>query len=157
MHLRDTPPGPYIGTTCRERELPLDHIYTWLTTQGHGEPPRISDQLNARATSETKRTLKRINIIHSLIHSNKTDMIRMIMMAKWYLSNHVGLKLSDICLIKARKSSEKNLTQETCPDRGSNRARCVTGAHSTSCSAAVDEVKSQNYIFLLVFIFFEIQ
>ena len=36
----------------------MDHIYihTFLTTQGHGGPPWISDQLNARATSETTRT-----------------------------------------------------------------------------------------------------
>ena len=55
---------------------------TFLTTQGHGGPPRMSDQLNAGATSETTRTLKTIHIIHSLIHSNKADMIRIIMMDK---------------------------------------------------------------------------
>ena len=36
--------------TCRVRELTLVHIHTFLTTQGHGGPPRISDQLNAGAT-----------------------------------------------------------------------------------------------------------
>ena len=55
---------------------------TFLTTQGHEEPPRMSDQFNAGATSETTQTLKTIHTIHSLIHSNKADMIRIIMMAK---------------------------------------------------------------------------
>ena len=57
------------------------HTY-FLTTQGHGGPPQMSYQLNAGATSETTRTLKTINNIHSHIHSNKTDMRRMIMMVK---------------------------------------------------------------------------
>ena len=87
-----TPPGPYRATTCRERELTLDHINIFLTTEGHGGPPRMSDPLNAGATSETTRTLKTIHTIHSIIHSNKTD-IRMIMMAKWY-SGNMGPKAS---------------------------------------------------------------
>ena len=36
--------------------LTLDHIDAFLTTQGHGEPPRMRDQLNAGATSETTWT-----------------------------------------------------------------------------------------------------
>ena len=47
------PPGPYTATTCRERELTLDHIglHTFLTTQGHGGSPRMRDQLNAGVTN----------------------------------------------------------------------------------------------------------
>ena len=69
-----TPPGPYIATTCRERELTLDHIHTFLTTLRHDGPPWMSDQLNAGATSETTRTWKTIHTLHSPIHSNKTNM-----------------------------------------------------------------------------------
>ena len=54
-------------TTCRERELTLDHIHTFLTTQGYGGPSRIRDQLNAGATSETTRTCKTIHTIHAPI------------------------------------------------------------------------------------------
>ena len=64
-------------------ELTLDHIYTVLTTQGHGEPPQMRDQLNAGAISETTRTLKMIHIIHSRIHSNKVDMRRIVTMGRW--------------------------------------------------------------------------
>ena len=70
-----TPPGPYRATTCRERELTLDHIHTFLTTQGHGGPPcRMRDQLNAGATSETTQTWKTIHTFHVTIHSNKANM-----------------------------------------------------------------------------------
>ena len=44
-----------------------------------------------------------------------------------------GLKLPDICLTGEEKP-QKNLTQETCR----TRARCVTSAHATTCSTAVD-------------------
>ena len=47
---------PQRATTCQERELTLNHIHTFLTTQGHGLPSRIRDQLNSGATSETSRT-----------------------------------------------------------------------------------------------------
>ena len=48
-----------------------------------------------------------------------------------------GLERPDICLTGEEKL-RKNLTQETCPDRGSNRARCPTGAHATAWPTAVD-------------------
>ena len=110
-----TPPGPYWATTCRER----DHIHNFLTTQGHWGPLRFSDQLNTGATSEKTLTLKTIHTIHSHIHSNKADMIRVIIMAKWYSGNHVGLKLPGICHIGEEKP-RKNLTKETYRDRRSN-------------------------------------
>ena len=56
--MRLTPPGPYRAVTCRERELAVDHIHTFLYTQGHGGPPRMKDQLSAGATSEATRTLR---------------------------------------------------------------------------------------------------
>ena len=45
----------------------MDHIHTFLTTQGHGGPPRMSDQPNA----ETAQT---INTKHTLSHPNKANM-----------------------------------------------------------------------------------
>ena len=61
-----------------------------------------------------------MRIIHSHVHSNKADMIRVIMTAKLYSGNHVDLKFPDICLTGEEKNPKKNLAQETCPDRGSN-------------------------------------
>ena len=68
-----TPPGPYRATTCRERELTQDHIHTFLTTQGHGGPPRMSDQFSAGATSETTQTRKTIHTKHTFSHPNKAN------------------------------------------------------------------------------------
>ena len=52
----------------------MDHIHTFFTTQGHGGPPRMSDQLNAGATSETAQTGNTIHIKHTLSHRNKANM-----------------------------------------------------------------------------------
>ena len=106
-----TPPGPYRAMTFREWELAVDHIHTLLSTQGPGGPPQIGDQFNSGATSETTRTLKTIHTIHLHIHSNKADMIRTIMIAKWYSSY--------ICLTGEEKP-RKHFTQEKSPDWGSN-------------------------------------
>ena len=87
------PPGHYRATTCWERELTLDHIHPFLTAQGHGGHPWMSDQLNSGAPSDITRTLKTTHTMHSHIHCNKADMRRMIMMAKWYLGT-LGPKAS---------------------------------------------------------------
>ena len=50
------------------------HRHTFLTTQGHGEPPRMSDQPDAGATSETAQTWKTIHTKHTPIHTNKANM-----------------------------------------------------------------------------------
>ena len=52
----------------------MDHIHTFLTTHGHGGPPRMSDQPYAGATSETAQTWKTIHTTHTLSHSNKANM-----------------------------------------------------------------------------------
>ena len=50
----------------------------------------------------------------------------------------VGLKLPDIHLIGEEKP-RKNLTQETCPDRGSNPGPLHDKPDATTCSTAVDQ------------------
>ena len=52
----------------------MDHIHTFLTTQGHGGPPQMSDQPNAGATSETAQTWKTIHTKLTLSHPNKANM-----------------------------------------------------------------------------------
>ena len=52
----------------------MDHIHTFLTTQGHGGPPRMSEQPNAGAISETAQTWKTIHIKHTLSHPKKANM-----------------------------------------------------------------------------------
>ena len=67
------------------------HTRTWRAS-----PDQWSGQCSA--TSKTTRTSKTIHTVHSLSHSNMADMLRMVMTAKWYSGNHVGLKLPDFCL-----------------------------------------------------------
>ena len=55
-----------------------------------------------------------------------------------------GLKLPDIHLTSEEKP-RKNLTQETCPDRGSNPGPLRVKRHATTCSTAVD-IKYSNLL-----------
>ena len=102
-----TRPGPYKAMACRERELAVDHIHTFLTTQRHRGLLEVSVQLNAGATSETTRTLKTIHIIHS----NKADMRRLIRRPSDIRGpgDLVGLKLPDMCLTDEEKTSIRKL------------------------------------------------
>ena len=100
------------NTLLKNFGVPSYHTMTWRS-------PRMSDQLNARATSETTRTWNAIHTIYSHIYCSKADMRRMIMMAKWYSVNHVGLNLPYICRTGEEKF-RKNLIKETCPNRRSN-------------------------------------
>ena len=119
---------------CRERELTLDHIHTFLTTQGHGVPPRMRNQLNAVAISETKRTWKTIHTSQASIHSNKANM-KSLLWRPNDIRGPCGPKSS--CHLSFRwGKTPKNLTQDTCPDRESNpgplrdRRTCYSLLHS---------------------------
>ena len=132
MHFTwNTPPGPYRGMTCRERELTLDYAHTFLTTLGHRGPPRISDQLNAGATSETRQTWKTIHNIHASFHSNKANMkgwfwrpndIRGPCEPKdsWHLSYKWG------------KTPKKTSPRRLFPTGDRIRTRCTTSVHATA-------------------------
>ena len=115
-------------------KLWITHIL-FLTTQGHGGPPRMSDQLNAGATSEDNTNVKD-NTLQAHTHLyQQGEYGMMITVAKWYSGTLGGLKFPDICL-KGEEKPRKNLTQETCPDRGSSpgplrdRSACFCLSHS---------------------------
>ena len=104
-----TPPGSYRATTCRERELTLDHIHIFDHTITWG----MRSQLNAGDTSETTRTWKTIHTIHAPIHTNKANMKGWLWRPNDIL-DLVGLKLPDICLRgkeKPRKTHPGNLSR----------------------------------------------
>ena len=133
------PPGPYRATTCRERELTLDHIHTFLTTQGYGGSPRMWDQVNAGATSETIQTWKTIHTIHALIHSNKVNMKGWL----WRpddIRGPCGPKASWHYLTCEGKKT-KSSPRKPVPTGNRTRARCVTGAHATAYPTAVDKMR----------------
>ena len=81
------------------------HTY-FLTTHGHGVPPRMSDQLNAGATSETTRTLKTIHTIHSFILTRRY--VKHDYDSQMKFGEPWDLKLPDICLT-GEENPEKKL------------------------------------------------
>ena len=96
-----------------------------------------SDQTNAGATSKTTRTLKTIYIIHVHIHSNKADVRRMINYGQMIFGDLAGLRLPEISY-RCGKTPEKTSPRNLVPIGDRTRARCVTVAHATACSTAVD-------------------
>ena len=112
----------------------MDHIHTFSTTQGHGGPPRMSDQPYAGATSETAQTWK---TIHTLSHPNKANM-------EWWLrrSNDIrgpwGPKISWHLSYRWGKTPKNTPPRKLVPTGDRTRARCVTSAHAATCSTAVD-------------------
>ena len=78
----------------------------------------MSDQLDAGATSETALTWKTIHTSHSPIHSKKANVKGWLWRLN-YIRGPYGPKASWHSSYRWGKTP-KNLTQETCPDRGSN-------------------------------------
>ena len=112
-----TPPGPYRATTCRGRELNYGSHTYFLTTQGHGEPPGwVISPMPWPPPRQHKHERQYTPSTHSVIPKREYGMM---MTAKWYSGTLGGLKFPDIRLTGEEKP-RKNVTQETCPDRGSN-------------------------------------
>ena len=91
----------------------MDHRHTFLTTQRHGGPPRMSDQPPPRQHKHNERQYTPST--HSVIQTRqiwKDDYD-----GQMIFGDLVGLKFSDISLTGEEKP-RINLTQETSPDRG---------------------------------------
>ena len=73
-----TSAGLYKAMICRAGELAVDHIHTFLTTQGHGLPRWVISWIPGPPPRQDE------HFIHSHIHYNQQDYRRMIMMTKWY-------------------------------------------------------------------------
>ena len=61
----------------------------------------------------------------------RNEWVWMIMMAKWYSG-------TSTFVLQVRKNPEKSSPRKLVPTGDRTRARCVTGAHATTCSTAVD-------------------
>ena len=138
-----TPPGPNSVTACRDQELTLDHIHTFLPHKDMEGLPGWGITLNAGATSETTQTWKTIHTIHAPIHSKKATMkgwlwrsndIRgpCVPKASWCLSYRWG------------KNLKKNSPRKLVPNGHRTRDRWFTGVHATSYSTAVDMKLTYN-------------
>ena len=129
------PPGPYRATTCWGRELNFgshtyffDHTRTWRAS-----PDEWSAQCRGHLRDSTNMKDNTYQTHTQSYQQGEYGM--MIMTAKFIFGNLVGLKFPDIC-VTGEEKPRKNLTQETCPDRGSNpgplhdRRACYCLSHS---------------------------
>ena len=114
-----TPPGPYRATTCRGRELIcgwhtyfFDHTRTWRASP---------DEWSAQCRGHLRDSTNMKDYTHQAHtqSSQQGEYGMMITTAKWY-SGTLGAKSFLTFVWQTRKNPKKNLTQETCPDRGSN-------------------------------------
>ena len=110
---------------CWERKLTLDHIHTFFTIQGNGGPPWMMVQLNAGPPPRQHKHERRYTsstylfILTRRIWKNDYD-------GQMIFGDPVGLKLPVICLTGEEKP-RKNLTQQTCPNWGSNPGLLCNG------------------------------
>ena len=109
------------------------HTY-FLTTQGYGGPPRVREQLNTTPRQHEHYRRHR-SFTQTFIPTRRV-------WDRWlWWPNDIrgtrGLKLPDNSFTdteKLRKTSPRKLI----PTGDRTQARCVTEAHATACSTAVD-------------------
>ena len=112
------PPGPYRATTCRGRELNyeshtyfFDHTRTWRDSQ---------DQWSAQCRGHLRDSTNMNDNTHQAhTQSSQQGEYGMMITSQMIFGDLRGQKFPDICLTGEEKP-RKNLTQETCPDRGLN-------------------------------------
>ena len=114
------PLGPYRSTTCWGRKLFsgshtyfFDHTRTWRASPNEGSAQcrgHLRDSTNMKDDTHQAHTQS--------LQQSEYEM--MMMASRWYSGTFVDLKFPDMCLTGEEKPRKKNLTQETCPERGSN-------------------------------------
>ena len=135
------PPGPYRATTCQERELNsgsyfFDHTRTWRASPDEGS-------VQCRAHLRDNSNIKEIYISHAPNHSNKANMKGWLWRpndirgpygpkASWHLSYRWG------------KIPKKNSSGKPAPIGDRKWVHCVTGAHATACSTAVNNSRRKG-------------
>ena len=105
---------------------------SFLTTQGDEGPPTKQHELERRFTPFT----------HPLILTRR--MWEDDYYGQMIFGDLVDLKLPDICLTDEEKTPKKSL-RKLVPTGDWTRARCLTGAHATACSTAVDHFQDKIY------------
>ena len=138
-----TPPGPYRATTCRGRELNyeshtyfFDHTRTWRAS-----PDEWSTQRRGHLRDSTNM---KDNTHQAHAQSSQQGEYGMMMTtAKWY-SGTLGALSFPIFVLQVRKNPEKTSPRKLVPTGDRTRACCVTSAHATTCSTAVDAVVGKH-------------
>ena len=114
-----TPPGLYRATTCRGKGIKLwiTYILFWPHKDMEGLPGWVISPKPGPPPRQHKHERQYTPSTHSVIPTRRiwNDDYN----GQMILRNLGGLKFPNICLTGEEKP-RKNLTQETCPDRGSN-------------------------------------
>ena len=144
-----TPPGPYRATTCRGRELISgSHTYFFDHTRTmEGLPGWVIGPLPGPPPRQHKHERQYTPSTHSVIPTGRiwNDDYD----GQMIFGDLRGLKFPDICLTGEEKP-RKHLTQETCPDRGSNlgplrdKHACNHLLHSGGRLLSLDSKKFSN-------------
>ena len=104
----------------------------FLTTQGHGGPPRMSDQPDAGPPPrQHKHERQYTPSIQPFIPTRRIWNDRF-----------------PTFVLQVRKNPEKTSPRKPAPTGDRTRARCVTSAHATTCSTAVDSIYCNLQYFL---------
>ena len=140
-----TPHGAYRATTCRERELTLDHIHTFLQHRDmEGHPGWGISSMPGPPPRQHEHERRYSPFMHPFILTSR--ILKLDYDDQIIFGDFEGLKLPDICRTGEEKTRKKNLTQETCPDRGSNtvplreRRACYRLLHSGEYSLSLSYV-----------------
>ena len=133
-----TPPGPYRATTCRRRELNYgSHTYFFDHTRTmEGLPGWAMSPMPGPPPKQHKHERQYTPSTHSVIPTRQIwndDYV-----GQMIFGDLGGLKFPDICLTGEEKPRKKTLPRKPVPTGDRTRARCVTSAHTTTCSTAVD-------------------
>ena len=137
-----TPSGPYSATTCRERELTLDHIILfWLHKGMEGLPGWGISSMSGPPPRQHKHERLYTPFTQPFILTRriwKEDYDGQ-MIFRGPRGPNASRHLSYRCGKTQKKTSPRKFVR--IEDR--TRTRCVTGAHTTTCSTVVD---SSDYI-----------
>ena len=151
------PPGPYGATTCRGEGIKLwiTHILFWPHKDMEGLPGWVISPMPGPPPRQYKHKRRYTPSTHSVIPTRRiwNDDYD----GQMIFGDLGGLKFPDICLTGEGKP-RKNLTQETCPNRGSNpgplrdRRACYHLLHSGGHIQAPIKLKKNNVnaVFLVV-------
>ena len=139
--------GPYRATICRGRELNYgSHTYVFDHTRAWRASP---DEWSAQCRGHFRdRTNMKDNTHQAHTQSSQQGEYGMMITTAKYIRGPWGLKFPDICLTD-EENPEKTSPRKPAPTGDRTRVRCVTSAHATTCSTAVDwnnqhiEYKSQ--------------
>ena len=110
----------------------------------------MRDQLDSGATSETAQTCKTIHTRNTVIPTRRIGTNDY--GGQMIFGDLVGLKFPGICLTGEWKHQKKTSPKKPVPSGDQTRARCVTGAHATACSTALNQngqiLRNDNFKYL---------